>query len=160
MIRTSQISQRKVPRQPLRQVVIAVLLVALAVTGLSACGSSHSSTSPSTAARAETPKSTTETPKSTPSTTPAASAPPPTTSTATTATPAEIAERERKHASLVAFVDCLRRQGYNVPEPDANNRINTHGLPLKNSKFTAAGTACFENPSKKGPGAQGPTKAP
>lgn len=124
-----------------------MLLIALAGAGLGACGGSPSSTPPSTTARAEASKNT-------PSTTPTASAPP------ATPTPAQNAEREEKHIRLVAFVNCLRRQGYNVPEPDANNHLNPHGLPLKDPKFKAADLACFENPNLPGRTKGGRTKAP
>lgn len=137
--------------------MVAVLLAALPSTGLSACGSSHSSKTPATAARAATPQSTTTT------TTPTTPAPPATTSTPTTTTttetPAQVAEREHTHALLVLVVNCVRRQGYHLPEPDAKNHINTRGVPLENSKYKSVATACLENPNKPAPG-QESTKAP
>jgi hypothetical protein len=45
----------------------------------------------------------------------------------------------------------MRRHGYNVPEPDAHNHVNTRGLPVKTSKYSAAVTECYENPNKTRP---------
>ncbi len=54
----------------------------------------------------------------------------------------------------------MRRHGYHLREPDANNRLSTRGFHMKSPRLKAVGTACFEKVLKEKSAAEGPAAAP
>ncbi len=119
---------------------ISLVLVPLACVALSACGgSSKPARSATTSAAAA---ASTTTPPATPSTAPA---PAPTQTTqATTQTTQAPPER----AALLRFLNCMRRHGIHMPEPDAAGHVSLRGLHVKSRRYQTVGSACLSNSSK------------
>lgn len=116
-----------------------MLLVALWFAGaLAACGNSSSTSSVAKRASPSTSGSTTASPDPTTSA-PAREAP-----AATKALSQEVANQQRQHTALVAFVACMRRHGYPVHEPDSHNHLSTRGFNMQSPRLKAVGTACYE----------------
>lgn len=132
----------------LRKTPLALPLVFLACFGLNACGSSSKSSSSATSAAATT------------STTPPATITQTTPSTTTQTTPSATTEAANARAKLMTFVTCMRKHGIHMPEPDAHNNINLHGLHVKGHHYQTAGTACLAELQKTPATSSGPSKAP
>lgn len=49
----------------------------------------------------------------------------------------------REHEQLMELVACARRHGIRLPEPDAQNHVNTRGVNLKGHKREVIMSRCF-----------------
>jgi hypothetical protein len=132
MPRISAISQKTdVPgRARNSRSLVALLLLPIACVALSACGSSHHSPSTSSSATAAAATTTPTT------TTPAA---PNTNATAEQ----QAAAFQRRHAKIVAVVNCMHHHGYQLPEPNPKNEVNLHGFPVNSPRYGAAAQICL-----------------
>jgi hypothetical protein len=120
----------------LRPTAIALAVAALACLGLAACGSSSSGSSSS----ASTPATTTP-PEAT--STPTTTTPPEATTPATT-TPSTTPEASAAHRRLLAaaVAKCLRSNGAQVAEPNAEGFLKLEGPATHTPQFHAAVTKC------------------
>jgi pyruvate/2-oxoglutarate dehydrogenase complex dihydrolipoamide acyltransferase (E2) component len=105
---------------------LASLTIAIGCLGLSACGGSSSSRASS--ANAHTTASTASAQATT--TDPGAK------------TPASPAQRKEVTA-IKALVQCLRRHGIQLPEPEASGHVDSQGVDLNSPRYKAALTACL-----------------
>jgi pyruvate/2-oxoglutarate dehydrogenase complex dihydrolipoamide acyltransferase (E2) component len=118
---------------------VSLLLVLITCVALAACGSSSKSKSSSSnaVAAASTPSS---------ATTPTTAT---TSSSATPTTPTKKTSEERSQpaigqSALIASVAaCMRSHGIPLPEPDANNKVNLHGIDVKSHHYQTVGKACY-----------------
>ncbi len=125
----------------LRPMTIALVVAAFACLGLAACGSSSSGSSSS----ASTPAATSTTAEATPTTptTPTTTTPESTTPTTTTPT-STTPEQSKAHRRLLAaaVAKCLRSNGAQVAEPNAEGFLKIEGAASRTPQFHAAVTKC------------------
>jgi hypothetical protein len=112
---------------------IALVLAALACLGVAACGSSSGGSS-SSASTPTTAKATAEATTTT-ATTPA------TTTPASTTSEAE-ASRTHRRKQTVAVAKCLRSNGAQVAEPNAEGFLKIEGPATRTPQFHSAVTKC------------------
>jgi hypothetical protein len=135
MPRISAVSHTNVagPSKRLRS-PLALLLVPLACLALTACGSSNSS--PSTSSSATTTAAAAATTTTSATTTPATTPEP-------TKEQNKAATFQRRHAEIVAAVNCMHQHGYNLPEPNSKNEVNLKGFPTNSPRYQAASGVCI-----------------
>ena len=127
----------------LRPTTIALVLAALACLGLAACGSSSggSSSSASTPTAAKTTaEATPTTPTTTTTTTPESTTP--TTTTPTSTTPEAEANKAHRRLLAAAVAKCLRSNGAQVAEPNAEGFLKIEGPSSRTPQFHEAVTKC------------------
>jgi hypothetical protein len=121
----------------LRPMTIALVVASLACLGLAACGSSSggSSSGATSTATHTTAEATPTTPTPTTSETTT-----PTTTTPTSTTPALSPARRRRLAAAIA--KCLRSNGAQAAEPNAEGYLKLEGPAAHTPQFHAAVTKC------------------
>jgi hypothetical protein len=125
----------------LRPMTIALVVAALACLGVAACGSSSggSSSSASTTTAVKTTAEATTTTATTP-TTPESTTP--TTTTPASTTPEAEASKAHRRLLAVAVAKCLRSNGAQVAEPNAEGFLKIEGAASRTPQFHAAVTKC------------------
>jgi hypothetical protein len=112
---------------------IALVLAALACLGVAACGSSSGGSS-SSASTPTAAKTTAEATTTTPTT--------PTTTTPTSTAPAAELSQAHRRLLAAAVAKCLRSNGAQVAEPNAEGFLKIEGPATRTPQFHAAVTKC------------------
>jgi|SRR5580704_15207674 hypothetical protein len=122
----------------LRPMTIALVVTAFACLGLAACGSSSGGSSSATTSTAAKTTAEATTPTATTPTTPESTTP--TTTTPTSTAPEQTKAHRRLLAAAVA--KCLRSNGAQVAEPNAEGNLKIEGAASRTPQFHAAVTKC------------------